>query len=252
MFKYMYGIFQLMITILMLVRSFREANFKMLIAVLKDLAPLFFALDHTNYDRWLSVFIQDLQILPESNPTLFKEFVDGKFAIQSTETKFSKMAFDQCHEQNNKKIKATSGYINIVNQKNENFLRQLEISTPEIQEYLQNFENIKTDTPPKHKEAMESFINKFLGDCKIVMDKFLMNPFKEERLKKLNNLSFLYPQTIERDAAKVFEIGKSQYSNFVWSRFVLGSADVVKTPINRNGLKLPKDIKKGVTNITPD
>ena len=119
----MYGIFQLMITILMLVRSFREANFKMLIAVLKELKPLFFALDHTHYARWLSVFIQDPQILPESNPTLFKEFVAGKFSIQSMETKFSKMAFDQCHEQNNKKIKATSGYINIVNQKNENFLR---------------------------------------------------------------------------------------------------------------------------------
>ena len=105
-------------------------------------------------------------------------------------------------------------------------------------------ENIKNDTPPKHKEAMDSFIKKFLSDYKIVMDKFLMDPFNQERMRKLNNLSFVYLQTIERDAVKVFETGKVQYSDFVWNRFVLGSDDVVKTPINRNGLKLPKDIKK--------
>ena len=54
MFKYMYNILQLMILIIMLARSMREANFLLFIAVLQKLAPYFFAIDHTSYALWLS------------------------------------------------------------------------------------------------------------------------------------------------------------------------------------------------------
>ena len=51
MFKYiMYNIIQLIILIL-LVRSMREANFVLFVAVPQKLAPYFFAPDHTNYAR---------------------------------------------------------------------------------------------------------------------------------------------------------------------------------------------------------
>ena len=59
-----------------------------------------------------------------TNPNLYSEFRAGKFAVQSTCTGLSKMAFDQYLEQNKKTIKATNanGYINVVNQENEKFL----------------------------------------------------------------------------------------------------------------------------------
>ena len=42
------------------------------------------------------------------------------------------MAFDQALKQNNKTIKATNSYINVVNQENKKkFLRMLEVGTPE-------------------------------------------------------------------------------------------------------------------------
>ena len=113
----------------------RERKFVMLLYVLKALVPFLFALDHTDYSRWLSVFIQDLLFLRYTNKPLYKEFKAGKFSVPSTQTKFSKIAFDQCLEHNNKKIKATNGYINIVNKNNEAFLRQLELVTPELQDY---------------------------------------------------------------------------------------------------------------------
>ena len=106
MFKYMYNILQLMIMILMLVRSMREANLVLFIAVLQKLAPYFFAIDHTSYARWLSVFIHDLETLPVTNPNLYRVFRAGKFAVQSTCTGFSKMAFHQALKQKNKTIKA--------------------------------------------------------------------------------------------------------------------------------------------------
>ena len=94
-----------MILILMLVRSMREANFVLSIAVLQKLAPYFFATDHTSYARWLSVFIHDLETLPVTSPNIYRVFRAGKFAVQSTCRRFST-------------IKAINGYINVVNQEN--------------------------------------------------------------------------------------------------------------------------------------
>ena len=65
------------------------------ITVLQKLAPYFFATDHTSYARWLYVFLHDLETLPVTNPNLYRVCRAGKFAVQSTCTGFSKMAFDQ-------------------------------------------------------------------------------------------------------------------------------------------------------------
>ena len=62
--------------------------------------------------------MHDLETLPVTNPNLYRVFRAGKFAVQSTCTVFSKMAFDQALKQNNKTIKATNGYTNVVNQEN--------------------------------------------------------------------------------------------------------------------------------------
>ena len=107
-----------MILILMLVRSMREANLMLFIAGLQKIAPYFFATDHTSYARWLSVFIHDLETLLATNLNLYRVFRAAKFAVQSTCTGFSKIAFDQASKQNNRTIKATNGYINVVNQEN--------------------------------------------------------------------------------------------------------------------------------------
>ena len=50
--------FELLIFIL--VRSFRESDFRLYTAVLKETTPLMFALDRTNYARWLPVHIRDM------------------------------------------------------------------------------------------------------------------------------------------------------------------------------------------------
>ena len=70
--------------------------------------------------------------LPVTNPNLYRVFRVGKFAVQSTCTGFSKMAFDQALiKQNNKTIKATNGYINVVNQDNKKkFLRIIKYGKP--------------------------------------------------------------------------------------------------------------------------
>ena len=70
-----------------------------------------------------------------------------------------------------------------------------------------------------------------------------MNPFEENQFVKVNNPTYFFPLVIEQDSAKVFEIGSNQYKDYVISRFWTSSADVIKTVIHKNKLKLPKDAK---------
>ena len=84
------------------------------------------------------MFIDDLEALTVENPTLFKGFQDGKFVVKSSIAPYSKIAFDQKHEQNNKTIKSESVYINMVNMEDKEYLRKLEICFPVIHAFLEN------------------------------------------------------------------------------------------------------------------
>ena len=67
-FKYWNMILSLELTILSLVRSFREHNFSLYLKTLKCLAPWFFALNHTHYRRWLPVHVKDMADLKNKKP----------------------------------------------------------------------------------------------------------------------------------------------------------------------------------------
>ena len=72
--------FELIIPIF--IRSLRERNFKLYIDALVSLMPWFFALNHTNYGRWLPVHIRDMILLEESHPAVFAESMSGNFVMQ--------------------------------------------------------------------------------------------------------------------------------------------------------------------------
>ena len=66
------------------------------------LLPWFFAMDHVNYARWLSVHLCDMLQLEDTNPGIFSRFNDEEFAISKTKRAFSSIGIDHAHEQNNK------------------------------------------------------------------------------------------------------------------------------------------------------
>ena len=101
--------------ILILVRSFRQSDFRQYTAALTAITPWTFALDRTNYSRWLPVHIRDMVELPNKHPHVYKEFSTsgGKFTVQKTTNTFSSIPLDQAHEQNNELIKGDGGGIGI-------------------------------------------------------------------------------------------------------------------------------------------
>lgn len=97
--------------ILIFVRVHRERDFSLFMEVLEQLVPLFFALDHINYARWVPIHIRDMKSLPESIGREFQEH--HHWVLSKTGNKFSSMPLDQAHEQENKMVKGSGGAVGL-------------------------------------------------------------------------------------------------------------------------------------------
>ena len=105
---------------------------------LTAIVPWMFALDHTHYSRWLSVHIRDMLLLKEKHPSIFTESCAGNFSVNKTSNKFSAMALDQCHEQNNATVKESGGAIGLLT--NPSALRSWMVAGPEIARMVSKLE----------------------------------------------------------------------------------------------------------------
>ena len=127
--------------ILILVRSFRQSDFRQYTAALMAITPWTFALDQTNYSRWLPVHIRDMVELPNKHPHVYKEFSTsgGKFTVQKTTNTFSSIPLDQAHEQNNELIKGDGGGIGIT--ETPGALLRWMVAGPELARVVKEFES---------------------------------------------------------------------------------------------------------------
>ena len=70
-------VINLQIEILVSVRSIREGNLHLYVQSIRNLLKWFFALDHTNYARWLLIHAFDLISLTTTHPDVYQQFLKG-------------------------------------------------------------------------------------------------------------------------------------------------------------------------------
>jgi hypothetical protein len=104
-FRYWSLVLKFQLTILLFVRSLREGRFCLYKGSIRQLLPYFFALDKYNYARWLTVHLHDMMQLDKTCPSVKGKFEEGSFVVRKTQRKFSALAIDHAHEQNNKLVK---------------------------------------------------------------------------------------------------------------------------------------------------
>ena len=63
------------------VQSIWKANLPMFINSLEKVIPWMFALDNTNYSRWLPVYLKSIMELHLIPPTVFEGFLKGFFTV---------------------------------------------------------------------------------------------------------------------------------------------------------------------------
>ena len=67
-------------------RAIREGVFKLYENALTKIVPWFFALDHTNYSRWIAVHLRDIIRLKDVHSKVFAEDSERKFRGQENGT----------------------------------------------------------------------------------------------------------------------------------------------------------------------
>ena len=137
-FQYWYMILSMELTILSLVRSFREGNFPLYCEALSELIPYFFANNNVNYARWLPIHLRDMLSLEQHHPQLALEFQIGNFIIHKSDREFSSLAIDQAHEQANAVIKGDGGVIGVT--EDASALRRWMVAGPEVSHLVEQYE----------------------------------------------------------------------------------------------------------------
>ena len=127
------------------VRSLREGDFPLYVQSCDELCSWFHALDHTNYARWLPVYVRDMVQLAQQNPEVHAEFMKGNFVVQKSRRKFSLMVKDQAHEKSNKILQTKGGAAGLY--ENNDTLMMVMLAGPDCARMVVEFEAIH-DQPP--------------------------------------------------------------------------------------------------------
>ena len=251
-FAYWSLVLEFELNILQLIRSVRTGDFKLYIQSLSQLLPWFFALDHANYARWLSVHVRDLTMLEKTHPGIFEEFWAGGFVARKTKRSFSAIALDQAHEQCNALVKGEGGAVGLTN--NPSALRRWMIAGPEIARMVEEFEKQAfrgEATDVDHHERLPSFQVTFsaqVNELVVAMEE-MGNPFIEDScyLFALDTKDIMSEDAVST-VQGIVNLGQQQYNDFIEERFLKGEKSISE-PIKRNKLALfsnqkPRSIKQ--------
>ena len=184
-----------------------------------------FALDHIHYSRWLPVHIRDMMSLSEKHPEVLAKFHAGKFVIHKTSKKFSAMAIDQCHEQNNATFKESGGAIGLTT--DPVALRRWMVAGPEVARIVTEFEQyaIKAQDASKqlHHEQYLSVQCAFQKDVQSLIAVFeeFGNPFleKSQDLMVLDTRDIM-DSSVRETVLQIEALGEDQYAKFIEERLV--------------------------------
>ena len=239
--------------ILILVRSFRQSDFTLYLSALMAITPWMFALDRTNYARWLPVHIRDMAELPNKHPHVYKEFTSGgKFTVQKTANAFSSIPLDQAHEQNNELIKGEGGVIGIT--ENPNALLRWMVAGPELARMVAEFERVEEEHIPNqtrnpHHEQSRASQVRFTCHVQSLVSTIeeLGNPFEEESMDLISLVSKdIADPAMKATLDKIESVGKDQYESFIKERITERSKPIDDS-ISRNKLPLWNPMSKSST-----
>ena len=237
-FQYWTTVLALELSTLIYVRSLREANVSMYLDALTELVPWFFALDHTNYARWIPVHLRGMAELANKHPDVFTEFSNGQFTVQKTKRMFSAIPLDQAHEQNNAYVSGDGGAIGITD--NATAPRRWMVAGPEVARVIVEFEDLnmhpRNQEETRHHEETPSVQNTFARDVAVIEE--LGNPFEEDSqdLLVLDTKEIADPAVIET-VRNAKQIGQDQFEAFS-KECIVDRTKSIEEAIHRNELPL--------------
>lgn len=181
-------------------------------------------------------------------PDIHNEFISGNFGYQKTKSKFSKMAPDQLHEQNNEQIKGAGGAVYLVNREDESGLLKWELCGPELARIVEEFEQSigaedASSKPQNHHEDNLSYQKRFYNDVQNVIDGMIVNPFKLDKLTTINNTQKVFDPLVYQGISMIADVGEKQFLSFWEDRMIKGKT-AIGEKITKNSIVIPGNVKK--------
>lgn len=242
-FNYWLKTLSLEIILLLYIRAIREGNFELYVQSLTKIVPWMFALDHTHYSRWLPVHIHDMMSLSQLHPAVLSEFRAGKFVVHKTRNKFSAMAIDQCHEQNNALIKDTAGGV-IGLTSNPAAMRRWMVAGPEVARIISEFEQSAMKTRSSnnyHHDQHHAVQVEFHKDVKSLVQVMeeMGNPFLERGndLIVLDTRDIIDSCAVVKTIQDIESLGVELYEKYAAERLVRCEVPITEV-IPKNKLAL--------------
>ena len=155
------------------------------------MTPYFYAMDRTNYSRWLLVYLVGMQTIDSVHPSIQEEFLNGNHAVSRSQNSFAQVWTDMTLEQSVNLDSKSKGGIVSITQKPEALERwfltchERAATTSAIKEIcgIEDSERVGT-----HKESSQARIRRDEEDVKKLLEMFdsglLSNPFTKLRPKK--------------------------------------------------------------------
>ena len=236
--QYWFTVIELQTLLFTFIKSLRTSDFSLFLSCLRDILPWFFALDHTQYSRWMSVFLQDLLQISQQNPELQQEFMKGYFTVRKTNRAFSAMGIDQAHEQNNKIVKIDGGVIGILD--NPKTLINWAVSGPVISNMLKFQLDHDCSEELNHHEDTASFEKQFCDDQEALLKAWssFENPFEESTTNLIHvTTKHVLDDRATNSVKNAKLLGEQQYNTFVLDRLKTKAISLYNV-IKRNNLQL--------------
>ena len=208
---------------------------------IENLCPYIFTFGHTNYSRWLPVFLRDMQRLPLLHPEVHENFVKGHFVVQRSNTKFSSMGLDQSQEHSIKMLKEDCGTKGLYDQPDEKLL--IELSRPEVIRIIEEFEvessmTTSQQVTAEHPDSSIAKQNEFLSSLQslinVVKDDTILNPYNENssHLRTLDTGEYVDPE-VAKSLNTIYETGQELYNTFCNERIkkcTVPLSDIISKP----------------------
>ena len=170
--------------LLQFIRAERDGHWKLHLETTSRMVPYFYAMDRTNYSRWLPVYLFDMYQLPQKFPEVHEEFLKGNHAVSRSAQPYSRVWTDMALEQSiNLDSKKRGGIVDIT-QRSEAldrwFLTSQEQAaiTPATKEMCAIQDSERAGT---HKETGQARLQQDEADVQKLLDTFksglVTNPF---------------------------------------------------------------------------
>ena len=233
------------------IRAERDGIWLLHLSALAEMLPYFHAYDHTNYARWVPVYLADMHRLPETAPAVHQEFVAGNFPVKGSDKPFNQVWTDLNLEQSlNRHSKTSGGLIGMTQNQGATDKWHLTASDrAKIAELTKELCGLCGTHDELHREEGKIRLKRDEADVEKLTSYIVSfgNPFKVEGGQLQNLLTGVVATTdVTSSLLQAPTLGKDLVEKFVATRFNDQELTVFQ-PISKQKPKTFASLKKATT-----